>query len=742
MPMETATDRLAQAAGILPEYTDKMGQVHVTSLETKRRFLSSMGFAAATDEEAAASLAAFEDASWLRHCPPVLVVREKDLPVHVPLFLPPNTAPEIGLRLEEESGPHHDIFLKLESARVLESREIAGETWQKHDVTLPFMPPQGYHRIQVDLAGTLAQMTLIVVPERCYLPAWLDRPEPERVWGIPCQIYALRSHRNWGIGDFTDLSLLVGEAARAGASLIGLNPLCALFPEDPENAGPYCSNNRLFINALYVDVEAVPDYAESVAAQALVASADFQARLAQVRAADWIDYTKVAGLKYPVFEAMFAHFRGQHLDADKGVTGRGRTFEIFCEQGGLALRQFATYQALAGMMVKGGFAPGWREWPQPWRDSHSGAVQALSHDARVQFFMYLQWLAEEQLAAAADAGRQAGLSVGLYPDQTVGVAGDSSETWAQPDLFVHDLFIGAPPDLRRPRGQNWGLAPMLPHVLQETGYQHFRAIVGRNMKHAGALRIDHIMGIMRKFWAPVAVPGEKVVRGAYVAYPFEDLLGILALESQRHACLVLGEDLGTVPQGFRERMAEMGILATRVLYRQCAATGDFLGTSFYPALANVTISNHDQPTLSGWWVGHDLELFEKHGLFLTEEGRNAAFNKRRGERERLVRLLDIEEGWPNGQAFAPRLTEAHLCGDEMPPDLLEASIAFLAKTPSAIVLLQLEDVFGQPEQVNLPGTVREYPNWRRRLPTPLEDMGTHEGFGRITALLRKARPFA
>jgi len=529
-------------------------------------------------------------------------------------------------------------------------------------------------------------------------------------------------------------------AAGSGASFIGLNPISALFPEDPENAAPYCSSNRLFLNHLYVDAEKVPDFAECAEAQALAASSGFQERLAELRAADWIDYPKVAAVKMPVFEMLFASFRAHHLDPQKGVSGRGRAFEIFCEEGGLPLRRFAAYQALSWQLGGGGPMPGWRGWLPVWQDSRSDAVHALLGDARVTFFMYLHWQASVQLAEAAAECHREGMAIGLYPDQAVGVAAESAETWADPHLFVPGLFIGAPPDLRRPRGQNWGLAPMSPHKLKEAAYRPFRDIVRCNMRHAGALRIDHIMGLMRQFWAPLMTPGEKVVKGAYVGYPFEDLIGIIALESQRHKCIVIGEDLGTVPAGFRERMQEVGILGTKVLYRQCAEDGDFFESGRYPRLVGVAIGNHDQPTLHGWWEGHDLELFNQHGLFLSEEGRDAAIAKRRRERQRLVQLLDAEKMWPDGRDFSSRLAEGHLSGKAQPPGLLEAAMAFLARTPSAVVLLQLEDVLEQREQVNLPGTVREYPNWRRRLPVNLEDVAKHPMFISLTNLLSSERP--
>ncbi len=377
------------------------------------------------------------------------------------------------------------------------------------------------------------------------------------------QIYALRSQRNWGAGDFTDLKTLIDLAARVGAGIVGVNPVHALFPHNPAHASPYSPSSRLFLNVFCLDVEAVPDFAECDAARSRVADPEFQARLRALRATEWVEYREVGEIKLGVLEQLYLNFRERHLAVGDQ---HAHAFRAFQAEGGAALRRQALFEALQRHFH--GNDPsiwGWPEWPEPYRDPAAEAVAqfAVEQAEQVEFFEYLQWQAELQLEAASRRSWEHALGVGLYQDLALGVDRGGGEAWANQGLYALGASMGAPPDDFNLHGQDWGLPPMIPAQLVDAAYAPFIATLRANMRHAGALRIDHVMGLMRLFWIPAGGTPEA---GAYVAYPLDDLFGIVALESQRNRCLVIGEDLGTVPDAVREAMARYGALMYRLLY--------------------------------------------------------------------------------------------------------------------------------------------------------------------------------
>jgi 4-alpha-glucanotransferase len=368
----------------------------------------------------------------------------------------------------------------------------------------------------------------------------------------------------------------------------------------------------------------------------------------------------------------------------------------------------------------------WHAWPQAHRDPDSPAVAGFAerNRHRVDFLAWLQWLADQQLGAAAAMAAERGMAVGLYRDLAVGADRAGAETWANAAAVVSGAQVGAPPDIYNPAGQDWGLPPFHPRALRDEGYRSFVELVRANMRHAGGLRIDHVMGLQQLYWVP---QGQKPSAGAYVRYPMEDLIGILALESHRRRCLVVGEDLGTVPEGFRERMAAANILSYRVLFfEQEAETGAFLPPDAYPALALAVVGSHDLPTLRGWWEGRDIELKERLDLF-PEPGEAA--------RQRAARERDKE------QLLQALRREGLLQDDEEPdiPRLARAAHAFLARSPSVLAMAQIDDLTDEADPVNVPATSDEHPNWRRRLSMTLEELATRPRFVDIAEIFRAER---
>jgi 4-alpha-glucanotransferase len=596
-------------------------------------------------------------------------------------------------------------------------REIDGERYERRLFVLPRTLPQGYHTLLLALDGHKPYETrLIVAPPRAWLPP--EMADDQRLWGIVCQLYSLRSAGNWGIGNFADLGEVARLAAEQGADIIGINPLHALFPINPEHASPYSPSSREFLNTIYIDTQAVPDFAACAEAQAMVAAPDFQARLERARASELVDYSAVSALIMPVLEVLYAHFREHHLARG---TERARAFHAFrrsFEQGAdpQVLENFAVFMALQESFAASDPALlDWQTWPQEYHDPDSPAVHAFAadHVERIEYHIYLQWVADTQLGEAmAAANRAAGGTVRLYLDRAVGVGADSAAAWSDHVARLLPISVGAPPDPFNQLGQNWGLKPYSPIRMREDAFKSYIAVLRSNMRHAGALRIDHIAGMRRLYWVPV---GQSADRGAYVRYPLEEMLRILALESHRRECLVIGEDLGTIPEGLSEALNAANVLSYRVLQFERYDNGLFRDARDYPRAALVTAGTHDLPTLGGMWTGRDLEWRQRLDLYRDADARRRDVEARVTDRRRLVDALIHAGLWP---AEPPTDTETH----PLDAALLAAIHAFLARTPCALMMVALEDVLGQVEQMNLPGTIDEHPNWRRKLHPSLDEV--------------------
>ena len=511
---------------------------------------------------------------------------------------------------------------------------------------------------------------------RCWQPELLERGG--RVWGFAVQLYGLRSARNWGIGDFGDLRALVELAAGLGASIVGVNPLHAT------QGSPYSPSSRHALSFLYLDIEALPEYQASAAAKRLVASRGFQARLRKLRAAELVDYAGVARLKQEVLEKVFDNRTRVELPT------RG-------------LQQYAVFEALREKL--GG---GWQNWPREYRSPRSSAVNRFKklHQERIHFHAFVQARAREQLEAVQRRARELGMPIGLYFDLALGADRGGAEVWSDQAAYAASASCGAPPDEFNPRGQDWGLPPYSPRALRASAYRPFAELLRANMPQEGALRMDHVMALMRLYWIPL---GHKPDRGGYVNYPLKELLGILSRESRARKCLVIGEDLGTVPQELREALSAHGVLSCRVLLFERTPSAK------YPREAMVCVSTHDLPTWRGYWAARDLELREKLGLTVEAKAEKA---QREADKAKLAELLKSE-------GLDTSVASAH---------------AFIARTPCRSAVVQPEDVFELAEQANLPGTVDQHPNWRRKLPVPLEHWSADPRVGALAQTFAERRP--
>ncbi|MHB1515682.1 MAG: malto-oligosyltrehalose synthase [Acidiferrobacteraceae bacterium] len=711
MKHDDALARLATLYGIASEYHDIWGNLRHTGEVTQRALLAAMGVE--LDGDLTVILAEHEARPWCRLLPPVLVVRPAEDAPAVPVVFPSaHSTATYRWILTREDGGHEEGLFQPSDLEAAGSHQMNGEPYERGLLRLPACPEPGYHRLTVRARDDVeVSMTLIVVPAMSYQPQALAAGG--RIYGPAVQLYGMCSRRNWGIGDFTDLRLVVELAGESGMDIVGLNPLHALFPGNPAHASPYSPSSRLFLNILYLDVEAVADFAECDEARAMVAEGPFQARLRALRSEEFVDYLQVMVAKQAILSRLYRHFRERHLDSN---SERGRQFRVFQSEGGENLRRHALFEALqAHFQEQNGGVQGWSAWPEAYRDPASQAVAVFvqTHPETIEYYEYLQWLANQQLNAAGKASLAVGLGVGLYGALAVSVDRGGAEAWANQDCHAFGASVGAPPDDFSLDGQDWGLPPWIPARLRETAYAPFIDTLRANMRHMGALCIDHVMSLMRLFWIP---RDSGAIAGTYVSYPFDDLLGILILESQRNRCLVIGEDLGTVPECLRERLQRAGILSYRVLLFSHDEQGGFLPPADYPVQSLVAVATHDLPTLCGYWRGQDIEVRAMLGLFPDESVRRQQVMARAHDRAALLVALEREALLGEGNSLNP------VASPDMSLELMSAVHRFLARTPAQVMLIQLEDIFCQMEQVNLPGVGSDaYPSWSRRLTVNLEE---------------------
>lgn len=653
---------------------------------TRRALLAAMGYEVENARAIAAELERLDGAARARPLDPVHVT-SRDAPITVRLRLPAAAPARWRLELEREDGTseHHEGRAETDHPGSIE-------------LAFPFdTPPEGYHRLRAAVTAadreTAVDQLLVVAPQTCTPPA--ARLAGGKGFGILANLYTIRSATNWGIGDLSDLHRLAAWARGTGAAFVGVNPLHAMGNRDGA-VSPYSPVSRLYGNPIYLDVTAIPEWGESEAARAIADSADVRRALAEVRADARVDYAAVWALKVRVLVMLHRAFVERHRDR---ATPRGTAYARFRGREGEAVDAFAAYCALDETLGDRSAAPDWRKWPAEYHDPHGPAVARFvrEHSETVDRHRWLQFELGRQLEAAA-APLDARL--GLYGDVAVGAAPGGSDAWTWRSLFVPGVTIGAPPDAYATEGQDWALPPVDPHRLREDRYAYWIRLLRASLAHAGAIRLDHVMGLFRLFWIP---RGRPAADGAYVQYPAEDLLAILALESRRHNAVVIGEDLGTVPPEVPEAMRRHGLLASRVLYFQRDADGEFLPPDAYPADALATVATHDHVPLAGYWTGADLSL--RRALSVAVE----TPEERAEDRAALGRLLAADGGLASD--------------DPATPEVLRAAHAVLARTPCALVAAALDDLGGETEPVNVPGVGPErYPSWTRKMTRGLEEI--------------------
>ena len=585
-------------------------------------------------------------------------------------FLPPLAAargPRIGVdinvtardfgstlvwRVTFEDGTSREGTTSTADCREVWRGEVDGSWITRRHFQLPVDLPPGYHELEVRIGAAAPEVcALISAPPQCYEPPAIV--DGGRLWGAAVQLYTLRSRENWGIGDFNDLAAVdsVGGVARRWVHRLE-SAACAGAGGRLARSSPYSASSRHFLNVLYIAVPVVPEFAECLAANERLRDPQVAHRLRQLRDRDLVDYGGVADLKFEILELLYRDFSARHATQD---TDRGRRFRAFVAAGGDLLQMHARFDALDRYFrATQDRASGWLNWPEEYRDVNGRAAErfAREHPAEVEFYAYLQWLAHEQLCDAQTLARELGMPIGLYGDYAVGANPSGSETWADRDSYCMGAEIGAPPDPLALKGQGWGIPPQDPAVMEAQRLQGFVRLIRNNMRYYGALRLDHVMSLFRLWWVPA---GHSPTDGAYVHYPFHQLLSVLALESARGACLVVGEDLGVVPDEMRRAMPEFGLYHYKVLLFE-KLEGRFRRPDEYARCALATVTTHDMPTLRSYWEGRDIDLRRGLSLYPSLEIDHEMARQRVVDREWLQVALR-EQGLlsqPVGDEFTPR----------------------------------------------------------------------------------------
>jgi 4-alpha-glucanotransferase len=721
MAARTELHALCERLAILPGYVGVDGGTHVMNDDTRMSLCAAMGFDAGSEDAARQALASLDRAARERLVEPVLVWREwahADPALQVDARVA-GDATAYAIDLELENGERHHS-----SGSLPEHPDASGH----FVLPLPMVPALGEHDLRLQLDGPdprtgqggprEATQRLVMAPRTAFAPEE-TMGSGARGRGVVANLYSMRGARDRGHGTLYDLDVLARAAGEAGAAFVGVNPLHAVGNRGFDFA-PYSPSSRLYRNPLYLDLESVPEWAESPEARALADGPEARAKRAALRARSSIDHESVLDSLEPVWRALHTTFRRLHRGRE---TERGRAYTRYLEREGRTLVDFATWEVLATAHAEPGEPrrADWWTWPEGHRDARSAAVARFraEHAEAVDFRCWLQFEIDRQLGAAEDTAHAAGCALGIYQDLALGASRASADVWMWDGHFAGDVNLGAPPDDYAADGQDWGLPPLDPHRLRADGYRVWSRMLRAVFTHTGVLRIDHAMGLLRQFWIPA---GRSGACGGYVRFPASDLLGILALQSRRAGAVVIAEDLGTVPPELPHMLEEWGLLRSAVVHFARDEAGGFRPSAQLPARALCTYGTHDLPPFAGLWAGDDLTLDRKLGRLDSDDALQAALAQRARERAALLlRLRD--EGLLPGAAGSEAGDETEE-GDE--PDLaavLAAVHAFVARTPCVLVAASLDDVAGERERVNVPGVPLErHASWSRRMGQPIEEI--------------------
>lgn len=704
---------LAESAGISSSYVDKTGITHYTTDDVRRFFLKNMGYFAETETEIEMSLK--------------ILRKQRLLPFVMSFF--EDEKIEFVINGDEK----YELLLKDEKQNIIQTKFVSG----RQKICLSGLN-SGYYNLILRNENLQCESLLIYAPQKCWQPEFMQKQE--HIYGTAVMLYALHSEHSMGIGDFGDLAEIVKLTAQNGGDAVGINPLGVMSPftQNEErfasgrqsDVSPYRTLSRLFVNYIYLDLPEEEDFKNSALVQAYMNLPETKEELARLKAGDKVEYAAVLLLKKQILEMMFQYFE------NAASAERKNEFAAYIQEKGAELENLAVFEAL---LEKNEPADYWRFWSEAYRNANSPEIRIFKQEqqAKIKFYQYCHWLADKQVKKVQKLAVSLGMKLGLYTDMPIGAASNGAEVWENPEAYVLDAGIGAPADPMRPRGQSWGFTPYHPQRLMAQYYAPFIKLVQENMQYSGALRIDHAMGLQRLFWG-FFTADNPVVQGAYVYYNIKDLVAILCLESNRHKCLVIGEDLGTVPNGFREYMAEHNLLSYKVFCRQKEKNGSFIAPEKYMYLSLAQPSTHDQATACGFWQNEDIEVFNRSGLYVNEKQYSDNLEGRRSDRENMLqafeqqRLINTDE--------QQQMQQSAVSGTPAPEHIELRINEYCARTNSAVFLVRLNDIYRQQALDNAPGTVQEYPNWRIKMSVSVEQIKQSQEFAEMMRLIKTNRP--
>jgi 4-alpha-glucanotransferase len=674
--------QLAHLYGVQTVYSDVSHHRRRASVEALLAVLRSLGAPIVTLNDVSSAWRERQQELWQRPLEPVAVAWAGEPPI-IKVRLPPNLADtSLNCHLNLETGEHQRWEWRGADMPAVETAEVEGAHYVVKQLPLPNGLPWGYHRFTLELPGSHQETLIVVAPRKAYLP-----PEEmdNHIWGVFLPLYALQTQRSWGSGDFSDLEAMMTWCTEIGSRVVATLPLLPTFLGDGVfEPSPYIPVSRLLWNEFYLDVTKVPELDKSQTAQALLASSTFQKDLKTLRRLPLVDYQRQMALKRQILEQLCQCLFDEASDRLKALMHFAETNPLVAE--------YARFRAIC---EKQG-AP-WRSWPQRLRE---GVLKEDDYNEKNRrYHLYVQWLAQQQIQALSEMANEKG--VRLYLDLPLGVHPDGYDVWQERNVFAGDVSTGAPPDTVFTKGQNWGFPPPHPEKMREHGYRYFIAYLRHHLRHAGILRIDHVLGLHRLFWIP---KGLEASHGVYVSYPAEEFYAILVLESHRHKTVIVGEDLGTVPRQVRPTMTRHGLNSLYVLHYELASNP---GTVFRqpPSNSVASLDTHDIHPFAAFWQGLDIKERLELGL-LDEAGAQREDQDRQAIKEVLVKFLQ-ERGWIK-QAEVDTYTA------------LKACLASLGISQARVVLVNLEDLWLETQSQNIPGTKDEYPNWRRKARYSLE----------------------
>ncbi|GGJ86251.1 4-alpha-glucanotransferase [Pseudomonas matsuisoli] len=678
-------EALAKAAGLAIDWVDADGKPQRVTPEVLRTVIDKLGYRAETTEQIHENLKRLEAENSDSHLPPLLTA-DHGQPVDLSRYFSADTP----FNLTQEDG-----------SRLAARLDLRG--------FLPAFSNSGYQ--QLDIGDQT--LTIAVAPPKS--PSVVALTGRSRAWGLGAQVYSLRRHGDGGLGDTQSLEQVVRTAAAAGADALAISPLHAMFSADTHRYSPYSPSSRLFNNVLHA---APASILGERAWQTALERTGLAGELKRLESLELIDWPAAAKAKLTLMRSLYDEFleNSSPLQQD---------YSTFRHAGGEALENHCRFEALHAWQVREYQRYDWRHWPEVLRDPRSAEVARFAQEnaREIGFHAFCQWLISRGLERAQGTARSAGMGIGLIADLAVGADGGGSQAWSRQDELLPDLSVGAPPDILNRSGQSWGISAFSPTGLKRHGFRAFIEMLRANFAHAGGMRIDHVMGLYRLWVMP---QGADPLEGAYLHYPLQDMLRLLTLEAERHRALVLGEDLGTVPDGFRDKLIERGILGMRImLFEQDHDRSRFWPPTQWDPNALATTTTHDLPTVNGWWQGNDIEWRAHIGH--TDEARRVHDQEHRANERRGLAEAFTAEGLLERDA------------DVAVEQVVDAATSFIGRAPAPLALLPVEDALGLKEQANLPGDVDKHPNWRRRWPLESDVLLKGDAPQRRMRLLDEAR---